>query len=112
MKAIVCAAALLLSSCVSTSDVVPIGKDSYMVSGGGTGGLSYGKTSIAATKKANAYCATLHKFMIVRRIDTHQPFNGEATDLVFSCVTEDDPEYKRPDLRRDPTTIIEDQRKH
>jgi len=88
-----------------------MGKDSYMVSGGGTGGLSYGKTSIAATKRANEFCNAMQKFMIVRRIDTKTPFNGESSDLIFSCVTADDPEYQRPNLQKDPTTIIEDQRR-
>ena len=99
-----------LAGCVSSSDVVPMGKDSYMISGSGTGGLSIGKTSVAATKKANAFCATQQKFMIVRRLDTQPSFNAESTTLLFSCVAENDPEYQRPNLRKDPTTIVEDQR--
>jgi len=110
MKIYVFAATALISGCVSTSEIIPVGKDSYMVSGSGTGGLSYGKTLAAALKSANTYCAKQTKFMIIRREETEGRFNGEAANLMFSCVTADDPEYKRPNLRRDPTTIIEDQR--
>jgi hypothetical protein len=52
------------------------------------------------------YCT--HKFMIVRRIDTKGRFNGESTEFIFSCVEKNDPEYQRPNLRKDPTTVIED----
>lgn len=91
----------MLVGCVSTSDIVPVGKDSYMVSGSGTGGLSYGKTLTAALKSANAYCAKESRFMIVRNEETQGRFNGEAANLIFSCVTADDPEYTRPHLRKD-----------
>ncbi|MDB6043565.1 MAG: hypothetical protein JWM63_2116, partial [Gammaproteobacteria bacterium] len=35
-------------------------------------------------------------------------FNGESTEFIFSCVEKNDPEYQRPNLRKDPTTVIED----
>lgn len=89
-----------------------MGKDSFMLTGSGRGGLGIGKSAVEATKSANTYCAKIQKFMIVRRIETQPNFNAEATTLIFSCVTGDDPEYKRPDLHRDPTTIIQDQRQH
>jgi hypothetical protein len=75
-----------LSGCVSTSDVVPVGKDSFMLSstvrGGGAGG------GVEAAKAANQYCASLNKHMIVRRMDSNGiPGLGPVTaSLVFSCV--------------------------
>lgn len=50
-----------------------------------------------AVKKANAYCAGMDKAMIVRKMDTRQPGVGATadTDLTFSCVGKDDPEYRR-----------------
>lgn len=101
MKIAVFAAIALLSGCVTTSEIIPMGKDSYMVSGSGTGGLSYGKTMPAALKAANAYCTKEGKLMIARHTETQGRFNGEAADLLFSCVTADDPEYKRPNMRKD-----------
>ncbi len=101
MKIAVIAVTALLGGCVTTSDIVPMGKDSYMVSGAGTGGLSYGKTMPAALKAANAYCTKQGKFMVPRHTETQGRFNGEAADLLFSCVAADDPEYTRPNMRKD-----------
>jgi hypothetical protein len=50
------AAGALLTGCVSSSEIVPMGKDSYMVSGQARGGIETGKSLIEATKAANAYC--------------------------------------------------------
>ena len=50
---------------------------------------------------------------MVRRFDSAAGvFDGtQSTTLVFSCVAEDDPEYTRPNLTKDPSVVIEDQRK-
>ena len=101
---------VLLASCVSTSPIVPMGKDSYMITGSGNGyPSSRGQSKALAAQQANEYCANMKKLIVVRRMDSDM--FGTVTTLVFSCVNEDDPEYVRPNLRRDPTTIIEDQRK-
>jgi hypothetical protein len=104
---------VFVASCVSTTDIVPVGKDSYLISGRANGGLNAGKGTIQATQKANAYCATQHKLMIIRRVDTsgNAAVFGESANLYFSCVDETDPEYVRPNLKKDPTTVIEDQRR-
>jgi hypothetical protein len=115
MRALVsCLLGAILSSCVSNSEIVPAGKDSYLVSGKAVGGMNSGESLIAATKAANAYCATQKKFMVIRNTDTggNAGFGGERSQLIFSCVDENDPEYKRPNLRPAPTTVIEDQRSH
>jgi hypothetical protein len=104
--------AILISGCVGTTEVAVVGKDSYMIAGRDAGTLNAGKGIIKAIEKANAYCATLSKLMVVRRVDTHpvELTAGETSQLIFSCVTADDPEYKRPNLSKDPSVIIEDQR--
>jgi hypothetical protein len=77
------------------------------------GGLVAGQDRIESAKAANQYCDALNKHMIIRRTDT----NGIAglgpvtSSMVFSCVSSDDPEYQRPNLRRDPNVIIEDSRR-
>ena len=104
-------ATAMLAACVSTSAVVPMGKDSYMITGVGQGGSGSGKQSAAALQEANKYCLGMHKVIVVRRMDTQSAtYGSQSTNLVFSCVNEDDPEYTRPNLRQDPTTVIEDQR--
>jgi len=115
MKYVISTVALVLAGCaVSTSEVIPAGKDSYLVTGGAFGGMEAGQSLPAAMKTANAYCTKQGKFMVIRREDTggSAGFGGERANLIFSCVTADDPEYKRPDLHTDPTTVIEDTRAH
>lgn len=107
------AAAAVLAGCMTgSSEIIPAGKDSYIVAGKAVGGLNSGQSIIAATKAANEYCAKQGRFMIIRHTQTggNAGFGGEHSNLIFSCVTADDPEYKRPNLRNDPTTVVEDQR--
>jgi hypothetical protein len=90
----------LMTGCAVASDIVPIGKDSFMVTApetlGGTG-------RIIVANSANRYCASQNTHMIVRRIDA----NGLVVSLMFSCVSENDPEYQRPNLQKEPNVIIE-----
>ena len=104
--------AALITGCVSASEVVPAGKDSYMIVGRAQGGMNAGKGELEAVKAANAYCAQTGKFMVIRRTDSggNAGFGGEHNTLIFSCLNENDPEYQRPNLHKDPTTIIQDQR--
>lgn len=112
MKFNVCLAVIALTGCVSTTAIVPAGKDSYLIAGRANGGLNAGKGTIEATQKANAYCATQQKVMVIRRLDTNgnAAVFGESANLFFSCVSATDPEYVRPNLRKDPTTVVEDAR--
>ncbi len=50
--------------------------------------------------------------MIIRNTETggNAGFGGEHSTLIFSCVAADDHEYQRPNLHKEPTTVIEDQR--
>jgi hypothetical protein len=76
------------------------------------GGLFAGQERIEGAKTANQYCDSRGQHMIIRRTDA----NGIAglgpvtSSLVFSCVASNDPEYQRPNLRRDPNVVIEDRR--
>jgi len=93
--------ALCLTGCENTSDVVPAGKDSYLVSGSVHGGTLGGKSLVDATKKANDYCAKEGKVMIIRNTTTGGSaiWANETSNLIFSCVAKDDPEYQRPNLK-------------
>ena len=90
----------LLAGCAAASQIVPVGRDSYIVTApetlGGTG-------RIIVAKAANQYCDSSGNHMIVRRLDG----SALTVSLVFSCVSVDDPEYKRPNLRNEPNVIIE-----
>jgi hypothetical protein len=92
---------LCIAGCESTSDVVPAGKDSYLVSGSVHGGMLGGRSLVDATKKANEFCDKQGKVMIIRNTSTdgNATWSNEVSNLVFSCVTKDDPEYQRPNLK-------------
>jgi hypothetical protein len=83
----------LLQACVSTSEVVPAGKDSYMIVGSANGGPVAGKSIIAATKQANAYCEQQGKVMEIRNTSAAgiAGFGGEHSNLIFSCLDPNDP---------------------
>jgi hypothetical protein len=88
-----------LTACVSTSEIVPMGKDSYMITGIGRGGPGAGEQTAAAVAQANKYCAAMGKLIVVRRMDTQSATIGsQSTNLILSCVFENDPEYQRPNL--------------
>jgi len=93
-----------VAGCVSTPEVVSMGKDSYMIMEVGA------NKQTAVVGQANKYCAALGKVIVVRRMDTKSDRKFQSTSLIFSCVLETDPEYRRPNLKQDPTTVIEDQR--
>jgi predicted RNA-binding Zn-ribbon protein involved in translation (DUF1610 family) len=102
MKAIVCAAALLLAGCKISSPVTPAGKDSYMVSSH-VGACVSCSAAIQSLKTANAFCAKQGKVALMRTSNgATNPFGyNVSNEMVFSCVLETDPEYQRPTLRPD-----------
>jgi hypothetical protein len=79
------------------------GEDSYMINGQARGGAVTGHSIIEATKAANAFCAQKGLLMMPRTANTEgsATWTAETSTLVFSCVREDDPEYKRPDMRKE-----------
>lgn len=110
MRIFISVLTLAIAGCVTTSEVVPAGKDSYMIGASAAGGTEGGQSLIAATKAANAYCAALKKVMLIRNTTTggSAGLGGEHSNLIFSCVSPDDPEYTRPNLRKDNgVTVIE-----
>jgi hypothetical protein len=81
------ASALLLAGCVTTTDVVPIGNNQFMLTGHASGGLNAGKGTAAAAQKASAYCSSQHKSLVVVNTELHgmAAVGGESTNLVFRC---------------------------
>lgn len=81
------AGALLLAGCVTTTDVVPIGNNQFMLTGHASGGLNAGKGTAAAAQKASAYCSSQGKSMVLVNTDFHgvAAVGGESTSFVFRC---------------------------
>jgi len=89
-----------------------MGRDSYLITGHARGGTVAGESLIAASKQANAFCAKQGLVMIFRHSQAggNAAFGGETDQLLFSCVSESDPEYKRPNIRKDADVVVQDQR--
>ena len=88
----------MLVSCASTSEIVPAGKDTYIVSGMNemTSGRQVKSTLY---KKANAYCEALGK----KVLPLNESVSIYSAELRFRCLTEDDPEYVRPIMKSVPS---------
>ena len=105
--------ALILGGCAS-SGVMPMGPDTYMISTSNEISPAYAKR--AALTEANEHCRQLGRQMIPlnTRSAAHRDALGDniATfDFMFRCVSENDPEFKRPTMRKEADVIIEDRRK-
>ncbi len=101
---------LLLSSCVSTSEITPYGKDTYIISVDDLSGMaSPAKLQIKAAKAASEFCAKQGKVMRIRNTNEKGNWGWTSTSssMVFSCVDENDAENTRPNLRKEPDVIIE-----
>ena len=103
---------LLVAGCASNSGVVPIGKDTYMVSRQAATGFSGSGTLKAdAFREANEFCESKGKFMQVLRTDEAKPpyvlANFPKAEVQFMCLDEGDPDLVRPKLKREPDTSVE-----
>lgn len=95
---------LLLASCVSVTDVVPAGKDTYVVAGDDSGDVISGssiKTNLY--KKANSFCESMGK----KILPLNESTRIHSAELRFRCLFENDPEYVRPIMETVPDVRIE-----
>ena len=76
-----------LAGCVTTSNIVPAGKDTYMISAANDACGNCAPAQIRATEQASAYCAKLGKTFVLK--DTQgQTFDigfGKRVTLTFLC---------------------------
>ena len=101
-----CAAAicLMVAACVSITDVVPAGKDTYVVAGDDSlEGISGASIKTNLYKKANTHCETMGK----KLLPVNESVSSYAAELRFRCLEEDDPEYVRPVMESVPNVRIE-----
>jgi outer membrane murein-binding lipoprotein Lpp len=106
-------AGAVLSGCVSTSDVLEMGKDTYSVSATADGFRSAASARQSAFEAGREMCSKQGKrFMFVNENTSRTRMDIDTTVVVnFSCLSENDPEYNRPRIRQAPNVVIEDQRK-
>jgi hypothetical protein len=87
MKRLVVSCASLIAGCVTTSQIVPAGKDTYMISAANDACGNCTPPQIRATEQASAYCAKMSKAMTVKNAE-EQTFDigaGKRYTLTFSC---------------------------
>jgi hypothetical protein len=87
MKIAISILGLALASCVTTSDVVPVGNNQFLLTGHASGGLNAGKGTAAAAQKAADYCRAQGKAMVLVSTEFHgvAAVGGESTSVVFRC---------------------------
>lgn len=103
----------LLAGCSATSTgIVPMGRDTYMISkeqGSGFPGLGTMKGEIIT--EAVQYCRKQGKeFQIISTKETQPPYilgNYPRSEIEFMCLNAGDKEFQRPKLQTVPNTIIQ-----
>jgi hypothetical protein len=89
---------IVVAGC-ATSSVVQVGPDTYTLSAKRCDVCE--PAAGAASEQAGKYCVAQGKFLIVRNMSVVQEFGHDIATINFSCVTADDPEYKRPNAHKD-----------
>lgn len=106
------AAALLLAGCASNSGIIPIGKDTYMVSRqAATGFNGSGTLKAEAFQEAGAYCISKGKTLqVVSTQEAQPPFllgNYPKAEVQFMCLSDGDAELARPKLKPKADVSVE-----
>ena len=111
-----CATAFVIgiASCASTG-ILPIGKDTYMVSKQtATGFQSAVGIKGEILREANEFCAKQGLVMVIVSLNTKDGVPGHSyatAELVFRAVRPEDAENQRPQLERGADTTIEIRKK-
>ena len=112
MKIIPFVSLLVLAGCASNSGVVPIGRDTFMVSREASPlSTGSGNSKAEAFREANQYCTNQNRLLqVVNTIESKPPYgNGNLpkAEVQFMCLDAKDAELARPKLRKEADTIIE-----
>jgi len=95
---------LFLAGCVSISDVVPAGKDTWMVAGTNSRIGADSTMKAGLYKKASDFCVSKKKVLVPVSQDYKFLVIGRpaSADLFFRCLDEGDPELTRPTMAPAP----------
>ena len=94
----------MIVSCASITEVVPAGKDTYVIAGDDSlEDISGASIKIDLYKKANTHCEAMGK----KLMPLNESVSSHAAELRFRCLKEDDPEYTRPTMESVPNLRIE-----
>lgn len=92
---------ITLSGCLSTSQVLEMGRDTYSVTATADGYRLASQARESAFQAGTEKCASLGKrFMLTNESTTRTRMGIDTTVTVtFRCLNESDPEYLRPNVR-------------
>lgn len=101
----------LLLGCVSTSDVLEMGRDTYSVTSTADGFRTAAAARESAFQLGTKKCASDGKrFLFVSERTARTRMDIDTTvNVTFRCLSEDDPEYNRPNMRT-PDVVIHHER--
>ena len=97
---------LILTGCTTYTEIVPSGKDTYVVAGSSEL-YSAAEIKVELYKKANAYCESMGKSLVPLNESTTPSYTLEQADFRFRCLYKNDPEYVRPVMESVPDITIE-----
>jgi len=111
--AVAAASISALAGCVSTSQVLEVGRDTYSVSATADGYRTAASAREQAFNLGAQKCSQLGKhFMLLNESTARTRMGIDTTvSVTFRCLAADDPEYQRPEIQPAPNVVIEDQRK-
>ncbi len=115
MKSISAIILLALTGCAANSGIIPIGRDTYMVTRQAATGFSgSGNLKAEAFQEANQYCITQNKALqVVNTTEAQPPFvfgNFPKAEVQFMCLSAGDVELARPKLKPVPNVTVEVQK--
>lgn len=97
-------ALLTLAACATITEIVPAGKDTYVIAGEDSfEDISGASIKTDLYKKANTHCETMGK----KLLPLDESISSHTAELRFRCLNEDDPEYLRPNMESVPNVRIE-----
>lgn len=101
---------LALGGCVSTSNVLEVGKDTYSVSATADGFRDAASARQSAFNSGAEKCNSLgKKFMFLNENTAKTRMDIDTTvTIYFRCLNENDSEYTRPGIEKSPDLVIEE----
>jgi hypothetical protein len=99
--------ALSLGAC-STTEVLPVGPDTYRVNAAAPHGLGgYATAGADALKKANEYCQSQGRQIMMVTDQNASSLGIGAAAVTFRCLAPGEPGLQRPNYRPAPNVVIE-----
>lgn len=101
----------VICGCATTSTgIVPMGPDTYMVSRqGGSGATGTGMLKAESILEANGFCTENKKLFLVTHTQETPAGLGRfpQAEIQFMCLNPGDPQLVRPRMTSDPNRVIE-----